>query len=62
MPQDTVLFNDSIYENIRYGRPDATEAEIKQATELAHLSDFIHSLPDKGNTKAGERGLKTFWR
>ncbi|GGP45948.1 ABCB family ABC transporter ATP-binding protein/permease [Shewanella saliphila] len=58
VPQDTVLFNDSIYENIRYGRPDATEDEIKQATELAHLSDFIHSLPDKGNTKVGERGLK----
>ncbi|MDD8061301.1 MULTISPECIES: ABCB family ABC transporter ATP-binding protein/permease [Shewanella] len=58
VPQDTVLFNDSIYENIRYGRPDATEDEIKQATELAHLSDFIDSLPDKGNTKVGERGLK----
>lgn len=58
VPQDTVLFNDSIYENIRYGRPDATEEEIKQATQLAHLSDFIESLPDKGNTKVGERGLK----
>jgi ATP-binding cassette subfamily B protein len=58
VPQDTVLFNDSIYENIRYGRPDATEAEIKQATQLAHLSDFIDSLPDKGDTKVGERGLK----
>lgn len=58
VPQDTVLFNDSIYENIRYGRPDATEDEIKQATQLAHLSDFINSLPDKGNTKVGERGLK----
>jgi ATP-binding cassette subfamily B protein len=58
VPQDTVLFNDSIYENIRYGRPDATEGDIKQATQLAHLSDFIESLPDKGNTKVGERGLK----
>ena len=58
VPQDTVLFNDSIYENIRYGRPDATEEDIKQATQLAHLSDFIESLPDKGNTKVGERGLK----
>ncbi|GGP52073.1 ABC transporter [Shewanella algicola] len=58
VPQDTVLFNDSIYENIRYGRPGATEDEIKQATQLAHLSDFINSLPDKGNTKVGERGLK----
>ena len=58
VPQDTVLFNDSIYENIRYGRPDATEDEIKQATQLAHLSDFIDSLPDKGDTKVGERGLK----
>ncbi|MGI2171138.1 ABCB family ABC transporter ATP-binding protein/permease [Shewanella sp. MF05960] len=58
VPQDTVLFNDSIYENIRYGRPDATEEDIKQATQLAHLSDFIESLPDKGDTKVGERGLK----
>tara|TARA_R110002033_G_scaffold62096_6_gene112799 strand:- start:121 stop:933 length:813 start_codon:yes stop_codon:yes gene_type:complete len=58
VPQDTVLFNDSIYENIRYGRSDATHDEIIAAIKLAHLSDFIESLPDKGNTKVGERGLK----
>jgi ABC-type transport system involved in Fe-S cluster assembly fused permease/ATPase subunit len=58
VPQDTVLFNDSIYENIRYGRADATHDEISAAVKLAHLSDFIESLPDKGNTKVGERGLK----
>ncbi|QIR15546.1 ABCB family ABC transporter ATP-binding protein/permease [Shewanella aestuarii] len=58
VPQDTVLFNDSLYENIRYGRLDATQAEIEQAVELAHLTDFIESLPDKWQTKVGERGLK----
>jgi ABC-type transport system involved in Fe-S cluster assembly fused permease/ATPase subunit len=58
VPQDTVLFNDTIYENIRYGRADATHDEISAAVKLAHLSDFIESLPDKGNTKVGERGLK----
>jgi ABC-type transport system involved in Fe-S cluster assembly fused permease/ATPase subunit len=58
VPQDTVLFNDTLYDNIRYGRPSATEDEIKQAAELAHLSDFIESLPLKWQTTVGERGLK----
>ena len=58
VPQDTVLFNDTLYENIRYGRPDATEQEIEEAIKLAHLDTFINRLPDKGNTQVGERGLK----
>ncbi|MCP4236955.1 MAG: ATP-binding cassette domain-containing protein, partial [Aestuariibacter sp.] len=58
VPQDTVLFNDTIGENIRYGRPDATEQEIQQAIRLAHLEQFIASLPDGINTQVGERGLK----
>ncbi len=58
VPQDTVLFNDTLYENIKYGRPDASEEDIKQAIKLAHLSDFIERLPDKGETQVGERGLK----
>lgn len=58
VPQDTVLFNDSIYENIRYGRPDASEQEILQAIKLAHLDHFIEHLPDGMQTKVGERGLK----
>lgn len=58
VPQDTVLFNDTLYENIRYGRPDASEQEIEEAIKLAHLDTFISRLPDKGNTQVGERGLK----
>lgn len=58
VPQDTVLFNDSIIENIRYGRPDATEDEVREAIRLAHLTQFIDSLPNGENTKVGERGLK----
>ena len=58
VPQDTVLFNDSIFENIRYGRPDATDAEVNQAISLAHLDDFITQLPKGTDTKVGERGLK----
>lgn len=58
VPQDTVLFNDSILENIRYGRPDATDEEVQEAIKLAHLDHFIASLPDGDNTKVGERGLK----
>ena len=58
VPQDTVLFNDSIFENIRYGRPDASDVEVQQAIQLAHLQDFIKSLPDGHNTQVGERGLK----
>jgi ATP-binding cassette subfamily B protein len=58
VPQDTVLFNDSIFENVRYGRPTASDEEVQQAIDLAHLRDFITSLPDGGATKVGERGLK----
>ncbi|TDR23444.1 ABCB family ABC transporter ATP-binding protein/permease [Marinicella litoralis] len=58
VPQDTVLFNDSIFENIRYGRPTATDDEVKQAISLAHLDEFIGQLPKGSNTKVGERGLK----
>jgi len=58
VPQDTVLFNDSIYYNIAYGRPDATREEIIQAARHAHIHDFIESLPDKYESLVGERGLK----
>ncbi|BFM08709.1 ABCB family ABC transporter ATP-binding protein/permease [Halioxenophilus aromaticivorans] len=58
VPQDTVLFNDTILENIRYGNPMATDTEVNQAIKLAHLSDFINNLPKGANTMVGERGLK----
>lgn len=58
VPQDTVLFNDSIGYNIAYGRPDATEAEIIAAARGAAIHDFIMGLPDGYNTQVGERGLK----
>ena len=58
VPQDTVLFNDTIYENTRYGRPDASEEEIRQAIRMAHLDDFIERLPEGMKTVVGERGLK----
>ncbi|MGS0680938.1 ABCB family ABC transporter ATP-binding protein/permease [Shewanella sp. 125m-7] len=58
VPQDTVLFNDTLIENIRYGRPEATDDEIQTAIRMAHLSQFIASLPEGGDTKVGERGLK----
>ena len=58
VPQDTVLFNDTLLENVRYGRPDASEAEVHRALSLAHLDDFIASLPDSLQTHVGERGLK----
>lgn len=58
VPQDTVLFNDSIFYNIAYGRPDATPAEIYAAAQSAHIHDFIESLPEKYATIVGERGLK----
>jgi ABC-type transport system involved in Fe-S cluster assembly fused permease/ATPase subunit len=58
VPQDTVLFNDSIRYNIRYGRIDASDAEVEQAAELAQIGDFIRSLPDGFDTMVGERGLK----
>ena len=58
VPQDTVLFNDSIYNNVAYGRPEASRAEVEEAIRLANLDKFIESLPEKENTKVGERGLK----
>lgn len=58
VPQDTVLFNDTLYENIRYGRPGASDDDIQQAIKLAHLDAFIAKLPDGTNTQVGERGLK----
>jgi len=58
VPQDTVLFNDSIYENVRYGRPDASDADVDNAIRLAHLSEFIGDLPQGSETRVGERGLK----
>ena len=58
VPQDTVLFNDSIYYNIAYGRPGASREEILQAAQSAHIHDFIASLPQGYDTMVGERGLK----
>lgn len=58
VPQDTVLFNDSILYNIRYGRPEATDEEVFEAARAAHIHDFIVSLPDGYETSVGERGLK----
>ena len=58
VPQDTVLFNESIYYNIAYGRPEASCEEVFHAAKSAHIHDFIESLPEKYKTKVGERGLK----
>jgi ATP-binding cassette subfamily B protein len=58
VPQDTVLFNDTLFENIRYGRPKASDDEVHKAIELAYLTKFVQSLPDGINTVVGERGLK----
>ncbi|MCY1522644.1 ATM1-type heavy metal exporter [compost metagenome] len=58
VPQDTVLFNDSIYYNIAYGRPGATREEIEDAARAAHIHEFIQRLPDGYQTPVGERGLK----
>ncbi|HNG36765.1 MAG TPA: ATP-binding cassette domain-containing protein, partial [Nitrosomonas sp.] len=58
VPQDTVLFNESIYYNIAYGRPDASEAEILAAAKSAHIHDFVQSLPNQYDSQVGERGLK----
>jgi ATP-binding cassette, subfamily B, heavy metal transporter len=58
VPQDTVLFNDTIYYNIQYGRPDATREEVLAAAKAAHIHDFIMSLPDGYDARVGERGLK----
>jgi ABC-type transport system involved in Fe-S cluster assembly fused permease/ATPase subunit len=58
VPQDTVLFNDTIRYNIRYGRWDATDAEVEQAASLAQIDGFIRMAPDGYETEVGERGLK----
>ena len=58
VPQDTVLFNDTIGYNIAYGRPGASEEEIWQALQMAQLEDFVRRLPDGLDTQVGERGLK----
>jgi ATP-binding cassette subfamily B protein len=58
VPQDTVLFNDTIHYNIQYGRPAATRDEVTAAAKAAHIHDFILSLPDGYETMVGERGLK----
>jgi ATP-binding cassette subfamily B protein len=58
VPQDTVLFNDTIYYNIAYGRPDASRDEIIAAAQAAHIHDFIESLPQGYDSMVGERGLK----
>ncbi|MEM7420313.1 MAG: ABC transporter ATP-binding protein/permease [Pseudomonadota bacterium] len=58
VPQDTVLFNTTLLENIRYGNPDASIEDVENVIKLAHLEDFIAKLPDKLETTVGERGLK----
>ena len=58
VPQDAVLFNDSIYYNIAYGKPDANPTEVENAARLASIHDFIMTLPSAYNTAVGERGLK----
>jgi ATP-binding cassette subfamily B protein len=58
VPQDTVLFNDTIRYNIRYGRPDASDAEVEEAARLARIDGFIRALPQGYDTMVGERGLK----
>ena len=58
VPQDTVLFNDTIYYNICYGRPDCTREEVERAARLARIHDFIMALPDGYDATVGERGLK----
>jgi ATP-binding cassette subfamily B protein len=58
VPQDTVLFNDTIYYNIAYARPDASREQIERAAALAHIDHFIRSLPQGYDTVVGERGLK----
>ena len=58
VPQDTVLFNDTIYYNIAYGNPDASRKEVIAAAQSAHIHDLIESLPDQYEAMVGERGLK----
>ena len=58
VPQDTVLFNDTLGYNIAYGKPDANEAQVRAAADAAHLTDFLKRLPEGLDTAVGERGLK----
>ncbi len=58
VPQDTVLFNDTINENVRYGRPSASDYDVAEAIRMAYLDDLIKQLPEGGDTLVGERGLK----
>ncbi|REL29695.1 ABCB family ABC transporter ATP-binding protein/permease [Thalassotalea euphylliae] len=58
VPQDTVLFNDTLLANVHYGDPQASTSQVREAIKLAHLDQFIASLPDGENTMVGERGLK----
>ena len=58
VPQDTVLFNDTIFYNIRYGQPDADRQAVEDAAKAAHIHDFIVTLPDGYDSEVGERGLK----
>jgi len=58
VPQDTVLFNDTIYYNISYGNPSASPSEVEEASHLAHIHDFIMALPEGYQSTVGERGLK----
>jgi ATP-binding cassette, subfamily B, heavy metal transporter len=58
VPQDTVLFNDTIWYNLAYGRPGASRADVERAAEMAHIRGFIESLPEGWETRVGERGLK----
>jgi ATP-binding cassette subfamily B protein len=58
VPQDTVLFNDTVYYNIAYGLPDAGRDDVEQAARLAHIHEFVEGLPDGYDTIVGERGLK----
>ena len=58
VPQDTVLFNDTLFENVQYGAPEASTEKVQNAFKLAHLSDFVSRLPEGVETIVGERGLK----
>ncbi|RDH84586.1 MAG: metal ABC transporter permease [endosymbiont of Galathealinum brachiosum] len=58
VPQDTVLFNESVFHNIQYARPDSTMGEVRSAAKIANIDEFIESLPDGYDTIVGERGLK----
>ena len=58
VPQDTVLFNDTVFYNIKYGRPEASRADVEEAAKLAQIDGFMKALPDGYDTMVGERGLK----